>query len=676
MLLIILSFLIIVVVFYIYYQNTLKKIKTIEGFSHDYDYDASHNEYLVQSNKYYDNNLNPVLDGLEDVTGFVNVVNKNNNYVVEEKKYSKPTYNEDTEKFKVEIDNCKELNNSDICPSSDMTNCGFCNSDGKFYYEDGSGNIHFDYAGKKDYIPCAPGDWIGKEHTDASKNDHCNRQKEQKICSDATQMCFHVGHSDKVKKTCGWCPGDGKLYPKTEDGEIKYKVSTYPGRTFGNSCNYLNTVSGEYVKDKIQNLTDISCQSFAEQNPCLMDKLNNKPMGERCIEDLWENSQQNHKRKDNYVTIFNNLNHVTDICNNNLPGIQGRSINNIDQVRKMQRKEGSSSFSFQEKVFNFFRNIFTVSDGILDESKNNLQYGIFGGYGKAGIGSENIDNSFNPCADIYNDDPTSLDCMKQIAKDKNCYKPEGYVYQFLNKNYKMTGRDQKKDPNTAYINKEFWGMDNWKKQSRGKVEDELKKYDTNIKMDEKLKFKNYSTYKQAVVMCGRESFVSSMKDHSDLSDNYKPCWDDFKNMVLSLKNDDTGSYDSYFFTGRPYVKFPKDSSLNTVMGLDYYAEDYYAEDYNKDSYIIYKDVYENPNFPHWDFFHIISTHWTKKRFKEMLVNSNDFTQKGDKFTRKTIFGIFNQGRGEEINITSYKNTNFNEWFPKYFGYIKVYWVDK
>ena len=32
---------------------------------------------------------------------------------------------------------------------------------------------------------------------------------------------------------------------------------------------------------------------------------------------------------------------------------------------------------------------------------------------------KNIDNSFNPCADIYNDDPTSLDCMKQIAKDKN-----------------------------------------------------------------------------------------------------------------------------------------------------------------------------------------------------------------------------------------------------------------
>ena len=85
MLLIILSFLIIVVVFYIYYQNTLKKIKTIEGFSHDYDYDAAHNEYLVQSNKYYDNNLNPVLDGLEDVTGFVNVVNKNNNYAVEKK---------------------------------------------------------------------------------------------------------------------------------------------------------------------------------------------------------------------------------------------------------------------------------------------------------------------------------------------------------------------------------------------------------------------------------------------------------------------------------------------------------------------------------------------------------------------------------------------------------------
>ena len=75
MLLIILSFLIIVVIFYIYYQNTLKKIKTIEGFS----YDEEHNKYLVQSNKYYDNNLNPVLDGLEDVTGFVNVVNKNNN---------------------------------------------------------------------------------------------------------------------------------------------------------------------------------------------------------------------------------------------------------------------------------------------------------------------------------------------------------------------------------------------------------------------------------------------------------------------------------------------------------------------------------------------------------------------------------------------------------------------
>ena len=140
-----------------------------------------------------------------------------------------------------------------------------------------------------------------------------------------------------------------------------------------------------------------------------MDKLNKKPMGERCIEDLWNNSQQNRKRTDNYVKIFNNLNHVTDICNNNLPGIHGRSINNIEQVRKMQRKEGSSSFSFQEKVFNFFKNIFTVSDGILDSSQNNLQYGIFGGYGKAGIGSENIDNSFNPCADIYNDDPTSLD---------------------------------------------------------------------------------------------------------------------------------------------------------------------------------------------------------------------------------------------------------------------------
>ena len=60
----------------------------------------------------------------------------------------------------------------------------------------------------------------------------------------------------------------------------------------------------------------------------------------------------------------------------------------------------------------------------------------------------------------------------------------------------------------------------------------------------------------------------------------------------------------------------------------------------------------------------------------MLVNSNDFTQKDDIFTRKTIFGIFNQGSGKEINITSYNNTNFNEWFPKYFGYIKVYWVDK
>lgn len=672
MLLIILSFLIIVVIFYIYYQNTLKKIKTIEGFS----YDEKHNKYLVQSNKYYDNNLNPVLDGLEDVTGFIKVVNKNNNYTVEEKKYSKPTYNEYTEKFKVEIEKCKALN-GDTCPSPnnpDLTNCGFCNSDGKFYYEDGSGNIHFDYAGNKYYIPCASGDWIGKEHTDVSKNHHCVRQKEQKLCNDATQMCFHVSHSDTVKDNCGWCPGDGKLYP-TNGGKIKYKVSSYPGRTFGNTCNYLNTVNGEYVKDKIQNLTSEGCKTFAKQNPCLMDKLNKKPMGERCIEDLWNNSQQKRKRTDNYVKIFNNLNHVTDICNNNLPGIQGRSINNIDQVRKMQRKEGSSSFSFQEKVFNFFKNIFMVSDGILDSSQNNLQYGIFGGYGKAGIGSENIDNSFNPCADIYNDDPTSLDCMKRIAKEKDCYKPEGYVYQFLNKNYKMTGQDQKKDSNTAYIDKNFWGMDNLKKQSRGRVEDELKKYNDNINMQEKLKFKNYSNYKQAVVMCGRESFVSSMKDHSDLSDNYKPCWDDFKNMVLSLKTDDTGSYDSYFFTGRPYVKFPKDSSLNTVMGLDYYAE----MDYNTNSYIIYKDVYENPNFPHWDFFHVISTHWTKDKFKQMLVDSNDFTQKGDIFTRKTFFGIFNQDQ-EEINISGYedeyKNKKFNQWFPEYFGYIKVYWVDK
>ena len=671
MLLIILSFLIIVVVFYIYYQNTLKKIKTIEGFS----YDDKHNKYLVQSNKYYDNNLNPVLDGLEDVTGFVNVVNKDNQYKVEEKKYSSPEYNRKTKDFKELIDKCKALN-GDTCPSSDnqdLANCGFCNSDGKFYYEDSSGTIHFDYAGKKDYIPCAPGDWIGKEHTDESKNHHCVRQKEQKLCIDATQMCFHVSHSDKVKKTCGWCPGDGQLYPKTNDGKIKYKVSSYPGRTFGNTCNYLNTVNGEYVKDKIQNLTEDGCKTFAQQNPCLMDKLNKKPMGEKCIEDLWNNSQQKYKRTDNYVTIFNNLNHVTDICNNNLPGIHGRSINNIDQVRKMQRKEGSSSFSFQEKVFNFFKNIFTVSDGILDSSQNNLQYNIFGGYGKAGIGSENIDNSFNPCADIYNDNPTSLDCMKQIAKDKDCYEPEGYVYQFLNKNYKMTGRDQKKDPNTAYIDKEFWGMDNWKKQSIKDISDELQDYKANIEMEKKLKFENYSKYKQGVVMCGRESFVSSMKDHPDLSNNYKPCWDDFKNMVLSLKDDDTGRYDSYFASGRPYVTFPKDSKLSTIMGLDYYAE----MDYNTDSYIIYKDVYENPNFPHWDFFHIISTHWTKKRFKEMLVDSNDFTYNDEKtiFTRKTFFGIFNDG-GEKIYISSYDNKKFNQWFPGYFGYIKVYWVDK
>ena len=61
----------------------------------------------------------------------------------------------------------------------------------------------------------------------------------------------------------------------------------------------------------------------------------------------------------------------------------------------------------------------------------------------------------------------------------------------------------------------------------------------------------------------------------------------------------------------------------------------------------------------------------------MLVNSNDFTQNGDIFTRKTLFGIFNDGVGEKIeDIRSYDNKKFNEWFPKYFGYIKVYWVDK
>ena len=59
----------------------------------------------------------------------------------------------------------------------------------------------------------------------------------------------------------------------------------------------------------------------------------------------------------------------------------------------------------------------------------------------------------------------------------------------------------------------------------------------------------------------------------------------------------------------------------------------------------------------------------------MLVDSNDFTQKGDIFTRKTFFGIFNDG-GEEIDIRNYDNKKFNQWFPGYFGYIKVYWVDK
>jgi hypothetical protein len=272
-------------------------------------------------------------------------------------------------------------------------------------------------------------------------------------------------------------------------------------------------------------------------------------------------------------------------------------------------------------------------------------------------------DDFKPCSNAFNHNPTSIDCMKEIATQKGCYNKTGYLYHFLNDEEKEE-KEEKEDKRSMYIPL-FWRKGKWKQKTKRDYITEIDKYNTNLKISQKLKFKNYSKYRQALLMCGNkeditESFVSNIKHHDDLSDNYKPCWEDFKNLLLSAHSNTT-------VDGKT-IRYSKDAIYGDKMWKNLLGDmnEYPFKD--DGLYKITKMEYENDEFPFWDFLYNVMNFWTVEKFKEMMLVKKWELKQNKLYKKGDLIGVEN----DAIDLDGYKNVDFNEWFAKYFFYIRTY----
>jgi hypothetical protein len=156
-------------------------------------------------------------------------------------------------KLDEEVEKCKTLTN---CSQLDGTKCGYCYSDGNFYYGDEKGPETNVCLGK----------WV-------TTTKECNKVKERNICNKITNCNDMIGEAS----ICGWCPTKNKAYPfKKENGILVPKYSE-------DKCDNIDAVTG----NNLGLISQENCGEFSKNHPCVGPNENSGPHSLQCLEYLW-----------------------------------------------------------------------------------------------------------------------------------------------------------------------------------------------------------------------------------------------------------------------------------------------------------------------------------------------------------------------------------------------------